>query len=87
MYLCNLLDVQLSQQCPPDRTLLMGQKTCLLMVVAASLELSRKSVLPYQVCRLPASFLFYLLHFQHLSLSWLFHMDGNVPRAVEKRGD
>ncbi|KAG7225781.1 hypothetical protein INR49_014432, partial [Caranx melampygus] len=33
----------LSQLCPPDRTLLMGQKTCLLMAAAASLELCRKS--------------------------------------------
>ncbi|XP_034036835.1 LOW QUALITY PROTEIN: testis-expressed protein 11 [Thalassophryne amazonica] len=38
-----LLSYQLSQLCPPDRTLLMGQKTCLLMAAAASLELHRKS--------------------------------------------
>ncbi|TNN25580.1 Testis-expressed sequence 11 protein [Liparis tanakae] len=31
------------QLCPSDRTLLMGQKTCLLMAAAASLELCRKS--------------------------------------------
>ncbi|XP_075902690.1 testis-expressed protein 11 [Nelusetta ayraudi] len=43
-----MLSYQLSQQCPPDRTLLMGQKTCLLMVVAASLELCRKSVFSSQ---------------------------------------
>ncbi|KAF3838575.1 hypothetical protein F7725_010343 [Dissostichus mawsoni] len=36
-------DFFLSQLCPPDRTLLMGQKTCLLMAAAASLELCRKS--------------------------------------------
>ncbi|XP_028315519.1 testis-expressed protein 11 isoform X2 [Gouania willdenowi] len=36
-----VLSYQLSQLCPPDRTLLMGQKTCLLMAVAASLELYR----------------------------------------------
>ncbi|KAI9514661.1 hypothetical protein NQZ68_031548 [Dissostichus eleginoides] len=35
--------VRFSQLCPPDRTLLMGQKTCLLMAAAASLELCRKS--------------------------------------------
>nr|XP_020444009.1 testis-expressed protein 11 isoform X2 [Monopterus albus] len=40
-----VLSYQLSQMCPPDRTLLMGQKTCLLMAAAASLELYRKS--PY----------------------------------------
>uniref|UniRef100_A0A8C2ZEZ7 Protein ZIP4 homolog n=1 Tax=Cyclopterus lumpus TaxID=8103 RepID=A0A8C2ZEZ7_CYCLU len=34
----------LSQLCPSDRTLLMGQKTCLLMAAAASLELCRKSL-------------------------------------------
>ncbi|XP_069027812.1 testis-expressed protein 11 [Embiotoca jacksoni] len=38
-----VLSYQLSQLCPPDRTLLMGQKTCLLMAAAASLELCRKS--------------------------------------------
>ncbi|XP_041846510.1 testis-expressed protein 11 isoform X2 [Melanotaenia boesemani] len=38
-----VLSYQLSQLCPPDRTLLIGQRTCLLMAVAASLELSRKS--------------------------------------------
>ncbi|KAM6952207.1 testis-expressed protein 11 [Lycodopsis pacificus] len=39
-----VLSYQLSQLCPPDRTLLMGQKTCLLMAAAASLELFRKSL-------------------------------------------
>ncbi|XP_054453956.1 testis-expressed protein 11 [Anoplopoma fimbria] len=39
-----VLSYQLSQLCPPDRTLLMGQKTCLLMAAAASLELCRKSL-------------------------------------------
>ncbi|XP_044219313.1 testis-expressed protein 11 isoform X1 [Thunnus albacares] len=38
-----VLSYQLSQLCPPDRTVLMGQKTCLLMAAAASLELCRKS--------------------------------------------
>ncbi|XP_075337763.1 testis-expressed protein 11 isoform X2 [Odontesthes bonariensis] len=38
-----VLSYQLSQLCPPDRTLLMGQRTCLLMAAAASLELCRKS--------------------------------------------
>ncbi|KAJ0002926.1 hypothetical protein NQD34_008075, partial [Periophthalmus magnuspinnatus] len=33
----------LSQLCPPDRTVLMGQKTCLLMATAASLEICRTS--------------------------------------------
>ncbi|XP_039976576.1 testis-expressed protein 11 isoform X2 [Xiphias gladius] len=38
-----VLSYQLSLLCPPDRTLFMGQKTCLLMAAAASLELCRKS--------------------------------------------
>ncbi|CAG09799.1 unnamed protein product, partial [Tetraodon nigroviridis] len=38
----------LSQLCPPDRGLLTGQKTCLLMAAAASLELCRKSPLSDQ---------------------------------------
>uniref|UniRef100_A0A3B4Z2H8 Protein ZIP4 homolog n=1 Tax=Seriola lalandi dorsalis TaxID=1841481 RepID=A0A3B4Z2H8_SERLL len=38
-----VLSYQLSQLCPPDRTLLMGQKTCLLMAAAAALEVCRKS--------------------------------------------
>ncbi|XP_076005392.1 testis-expressed protein 11 [Genypterus blacodes] len=37
------LSHQLSQLCPPDRTVLMGQKTCMLMAAAASLMLCRKS--------------------------------------------
>ncbi|KAM8908649.1 testis-expressed protein 11 [Spinachia spinachia] len=39
-----VLSYQLSLLCPPDRTLLVGQKTCLLMAAAASLELCRKSL-------------------------------------------
>ncbi|XP_030000907.1 testis-expressed protein 11 [Sphaeramia orbicularis] len=38
-----VLSYQLAQLCPPDRTILMGQKTCLLMAAAASLELCRRS--------------------------------------------
>ncbi|KAM3867286.1 LOW QUALITY PROTEIN: testis-expressed protein 11 [Diretmus argenteus] len=40
-----VLSYQLSQLCPPDRAVLMGQRTSLLMAAAASLELCRKS--PY----------------------------------------
>ncbi|KAI7801911.1 putative testis-expressed sequence 11 protein [Triplophysa rosa] len=36
-----LLSYQLSQLCAPDRGVLIGQKTCLLMVAAASLEICR----------------------------------------------
>uniref|UniRef100_A0A672T741 Protein ZIP4 homolog n=1 Tax=Sinocyclocheilus grahami TaxID=75366 RepID=A0A672T741_SINGR len=38
-----LLSFQLSQLCTPDRGMLMGQKTCLLMAAAASLEICRSS--------------------------------------------
>uniref|UniRef100_A0A673LPB2 Protein ZIP4 homolog n=1 Tax=Sinocyclocheilus rhinocerous TaxID=307959 RepID=A0A673LPB2_9TELE len=38
-----LLSFQLSQLCAPDRGMLMGQKTCLLMAAAASLEICRSS--------------------------------------------
>ncbi|XP_013888319.1 testis-expressed sequence 11 protein [Austrofundulus limnaeus] len=38
-----VLSYQFSLLCPPDRTLLMGQRTCLLMAVSTSLELFRKS--------------------------------------------
>ncbi|XP_056327837.1 testis-expressed protein 11 [Danio aesculapii] len=38
-----LLSFQLSQLCAPDRAVLMGQKTCLLMSAAASLEICRSS--------------------------------------------
>ncbi|XP_028272369.1 testis-expressed protein 11 [Parambassis ranga] len=38
-----VLSYKASALCPPDRTLLMGQKTCLLMTAAACLELCRKS--------------------------------------------
>ncbi|CAG5989959.1 unnamed protein product [Menidia menidia] len=40
---CLELSSAVSQMCPPDRTLLMGQRTCLLMAAAASLELCRMS--------------------------------------------
>ncbi|XP_061542091.1 testis-expressed protein 11 [Phycodurus eques] len=38
-----VLSYQLSQMCRPDRTILMAQKTCLLMAVAAALEFCRSS--------------------------------------------
>ncbi|KAK7922470.1 hypothetical protein WMY93_009372 [Mugilogobius chulae] len=38
-----VLSYQFSQLCPPDRTVLMGQKTCLLMAAAASLDICRKA--------------------------------------------
>lgn len=55
----------------------MGQKTCLLMAAAASLELCRRSLLSDQV-RLRLSPTFSKL---------VIHMDGNLPRAAENRGD
>ncbi|KAF7228483.1 testis-expressed protein 11 isoform X1 [Nothobranchius furzeri] len=44
-----VLSYQLSLLCPTDRVLLMGQKTCLLMAAAASLELCRNSPYSAQV--------------------------------------
>ncbi|XP_061691448.1 testis-expressed protein 11 isoform X2 [Syngnathoides biaculeatus] len=38
-----VLSYQLCQMCPPDRTILIAQKTCLLMAVAAALEFCRSS--------------------------------------------
>ncbi|XP_066571221.1 testis-expressed protein 11 [Amia ocellicauda] len=38
-----MLSYQLSQFCPSDKAILIGQKTCLLMAAAASLELGRES--------------------------------------------
>ncbi|XP_030595753.1 testis-expressed protein 11 isoform X2 [Archocentrus centrarchus] len=43
-----VLSYQFSNLCPLDRTLLMCQRTCLLMAAAASLELGRKSSHPVQ---------------------------------------
>ncbi|KAM9376204.1 testis-expressed protein 11 [Pholidichthys leucotaenia] len=39
----SVLSYQFSQMCPPNQTLLMGQRTSLLMAAAASLELCRNS--------------------------------------------
>lgn len=44
------LPMKLSLLCPPDRTLLMSQKTCLLLAAAALLHLCRKSPPSDQVC-------------------------------------
>ncbi|XP_038555989.1 testis-expressed protein 11 isoform X2 [Micropterus salmoides] len=58
-----VLSYQLSQLCPPDRTLLMGQKTCLLMAAAASLELCRKSLLSTQTEELTQAL-------EHIQICW-----------------
>ncbi|XP_074504627.1 testis-expressed protein 11 [Sebastes fasciatus] len=58
-----VLSYQLSQLCPPDRTLLMGQKTCLLMAAAASLELCRKSLHSAQMEELNQAL-------EHIQICW-----------------
>lgn len=68
--LCHPTDLQLSQQCPPDRTLLMGQKTCLLMAAAASLEHCRKSLPSSQVCHTPTPSA-RLIHFACSPSTWM----------------
>ncbi|XP_034739537.1 testis-expressed protein 11 isoform X1 [Etheostoma cragini] len=58
-----VLSYQLSQLCPPDRTLLMGQKTCLLMAAAASLEICRKSLHSIQTEELTQAL-------EHIQICW-----------------
>ncbi|KAM9356520.1 testis-expressed protein 11 [Symphorus nematophorus] len=71
-----VLAYQLSQLCPPDRTLLMGQKTCLLMAAAASLELCRKSLLCSQTEELTQA----LEHIQICGEVWkTLKASGNFP--------
>ncbi|KAM7000011.1 testis-expressed protein 11 [Tautogolabrus adspersus] len=71
-----VLSYQLSQLCPPDRTLLMGQKTCLLMAAAASLELCRKSPYSAQTEELTQAL-------EHIQICWeiwkTLKASGNFP--------
>ncbi|XP_044061463.1 testis-expressed protein 11 isoform X2 [Siniperca chuatsi] len=71
-----VLSYQLSQLCPTDRTLLMGQKTCLLMAAAASLELCRKSLLSVQTEELTQAL-------EHIQICWevwkTLKASGNFP--------
>ncbi|KAM8733021.1 testis-expressed protein 11 [Acanthopagrus schlegelii] len=71
-----VLSYQLSQLCPPDRTLLMGQKTCLLMAAAACLELCRKSLLTDQTEELTQAL-------EHIQTCWevwkTLKASGNFP--------
>ncbi|XP_070693295.1 testis-expressed protein 11 [Pempheris klunzingeri] len=71
-----VLSYQLSQLCPPERTLLMGQKTCLLMAAAASLELCRKSLHFAQTEELTQAL-------EHIQLCWevwkTLKASGNFP--------
>ncbi|XP_018515719.1 testis-expressed protein 11 isoform X2 [Lates calcarifer] len=71
-----VLSYQLSQLCPPDRTLLMGQKTCLLMAAAASLELCRKSPHSDQTEELTQAL-------EHIQICWevwkTLKASGNFP--------
>ncbi|KAM6253836.1 testis-expressed protein 11 isoform 3-T3 [Porphyrio hochstetteri] len=47
-----LLSFKLSQFCPSDKAVLIGQKTCLLMAAAVDLELGRQEVTPSQQAEL-----------------------------------
>ncbi|KAM3613457.1 uncharacterized protein V6R79_026464 [Siganus canaliculatus] len=71
-----VLSYQLSQLCPPDRALLMGQKTCLLMAAAASLELCRKSPRSDQTEQLTQAL-------EHIQICWevwkTLKSSGNFP--------
>ncbi|XP_076594984.1 testis-expressed protein 11 [Chaetodon auriga] len=71
-----VLSYQLSQLCPPDRTLLIGQKACLLMAAAASLELCRKSPLSVQTEELTQAL-------EHIQICWeigkTLKASGNSP--------
>ncbi|XP_022616073.1 testis-expressed protein 11 [Seriola dumerili] len=71
-----VLSYQLSQLCPPDRTLLMGQKTCLLMAAAAALELCRKSPHSDQTEELTQAL-------EHIQICWeiwkTLKASGNFP--------
>ncbi|XP_027135583.1 testis-expressed protein 11 isoform X2 [Larimichthys crocea] len=71
-----VLSYQFSQLCPSDHTLLMGQKTCLLMAAAASLELYRKSNLSAQTEELTQT----LEHIQICREVWkTLKASGNFP--------
>uniref|UniRef100_A0A3Q2PNC1 Protein ZIP4 homolog n=1 Tax=Fundulus heteroclitus TaxID=8078 RepID=A0A3Q2PNC1_FUNHE len=71
-----VLSYQFSLLCPPDRTLLMAQRTCLLMAAAASLELCRKSPHSSQVEELT-------LALEHIQACWevwkTLKVSGNFP--------
>ncbi|KAG8003937.1 Testis-expressed protein 11, partial [Nibea albiflora] len=68
--------LEFSQLCPSDHTLLMGQKTCLLMAAAASLELYRKSNLSVQTEELTQT----LEHIQICREVWkTLKASGNFP--------
>ncbi|XP_054887007.1 testis-expressed protein 11-like isoform X1 [Poeciliopsis prolifica] len=71
-----VLSYQLSLLCPPDRALLMGQRTSLLMAAAASLELCRKSPHSTQAEDLT-------LALEHIQACWevckTLKASGNLP--------
>ncbi|XP_068182073.1 testis-expressed protein 11 [Antennarius striatus] len=72
-----VLSYQLSVLCPPDRSLLVSQETCLLMAAAASLELFRKSPLSDQTEELTQAL-------EHIQICWevwkALKASGNQPR-------
>ncbi|XP_064185289.1 testis-expressed protein 11 isoform X1 [Anguilla rostrata] len=70
-----VLSYQLSQFCLPDRAVLMGQKTCLLMATAACLELCRKSPVSTQQAEQLTEAL------EHIQICW------EVWKALKASGD
>ncbi|XP_041652937.1 testis-expressed protein 11 [Cheilinus undulatus] len=71
-----VLSYQLSQLCPSDRTILLGQKTCLLMASAASLELCRRSPFSAQTEELNQA----LVHIQNCREIWkTLKASGSFP--------
>ncbi|KAJ8015681.1 hypothetical protein DPEC_G00028630 [Dallia pectoralis] len=69
-----VLSYQLSQFCPRDRTVLMFQKTCLLMAAAASLERGRASPCSDQTEQLTQAL-------EHIQACW------EVWKTLKKTGD
>ncbi|XP_061092587.1 testis-expressed protein 11 [Conger conger] len=70
-----VLSYQLSQFCLPDRAVLMGQKTCLLMATAARLELCRTSDVSVQQAEQLTEAL------EHIQICW------EVWKALKASGD
>ncbi|XP_064422548.1 testis-expressed protein 11 [Latimeria chalumnae] len=70
-----ILCFQFSQLCPPDKAMLIGQKTCLLMAAAASLEMGRNaSTSSEQTDRLTQAL-------EHIQMCW------EIWRTLKSSGD
>lgn len=76
--MCSLAG-QLSQLCAPDRGVLIGQKTCLLMVAAASLEISRN--MDHTEQQVDHTFSFILIS----TKQWYLVLKGCVSKVDQQR--